>query len=63
MKNVGSYDRLIRFIAAGVLIADGFFEAGTTRYVLWAVSLIPLATATFRFCPLWVPFKINTYKK
>lgn len=63
MKNVGSYDRVIRFVAAAVLIFAGILTGGTIRIILWIVSLLPLLTATFRFCPLWVPFHINTYKK
>ena len=63
MKNVGSYDRLIRFVAAAILIVAGILAGGTTRAILWVVALLPLLTATFRFCPLWVPFHINTYKK
>ena len=63
MKNVGNIDRAVRYGIAAVLITGGFFAEGTVRYALWAVSLVPILTATFRFCPLWVPFKINTYKK
>ena len=62
MKNVGNIDRLVRYIAAVILIVVGFFSVGVTRYVLWVFSIIPILTATFRFCPLWVPFQINTFK-
>ncbi len=63
MKNVGNTDRAVRYGIAAVLIITGIFAEGMGRYALWAVSLVPILTATFRFCPLWVPFKINTYKR
>jgi hypothetical protein len=63
MKNVGSIDRIIRYVGAAVLIVAGIFSGGVTRYILWGISLVPILTATFQFCPLWLPFKINTYKK
>jgi hypothetical protein len=62
MKNVGNADRTIRFIAAGILIVAGIFSSGVTRFVLWGVSLAPILTGIFRFCPVWIPFKINTLK-
>ena len=62
MKNVGNIDRIVRFAAAVLLIAAGFFSGGNLRYGLWIFSLLPLTTGYFRFCPLWVPFKINTNK-
>jgi len=63
MNNVGNLDRTIRLSAFAALIVAGFFLSGTTRVILWVVSLLPLLTGVFRFCPLWVPFHINTYKK
>ena len=63
MKNVGNIDRAVRYVIAVSLIVAGIFSDGTARYVLWAISLVPILTATFRFCPVWVPFHINTYKK
>jgi Inner membrane protein YgaP-like, transmembrane domain len=63
MKNVGGVDQVIRFVAAGALILAGFSFKGGVRYGLWVVSLVPLLTAAFHFCPLWAAFKVNTYKK
>lgn len=64
MKNVGNIDRAVRYALAAGLIAAGILAgAGTTRYVLWGISLAPILTGTFRFCPVWLPFHINTYKK
>lgn len=54
--NVGKSDRLLR-IAAGLLVlgAGLYFQN-------WAglLGLIPLATGVFRFCPAYIPFKIDT---
>ncbi len=63
MKNVGNIERAVRYGIAAALVIAGIFAGGTARYVLWVISLAPILTATFRFCPLWLPFKINTFKK
>ena len=63
MKNVGTIDRAVRLIVFAILVVAGIFTEGVTRYVLWAVSLVPLVTALINFCPLWAVLKINTYKK
>jgi len=57
--NVGTADRIFRIIAGIV--------AGVLGIVLdswWGlVGLIPLLTGIFKWCPLYVPFKISTLKK
>jgi hypothetical protein len=57
--NVGKTDRILRFIAGILICAAGFY------FNCWwgAIGIIPIATAIFRFCPLYIPFKINTDKK
>ncbi len=57
--NVGSVDRTLRLVAGiGLAIGGVIFES---YWGLIGVAL--LATAVFRYCPLYVPFKISTYKK
>jgi hypothetical protein len=57
--NVGSVDRLLRIII-GLVIA----LLGVVFDSWWGlVGLVPIATGLFRFCPLYVPFKISTDKK
>lgn len=57
--NVGSIDRLIRVIL-GLLIAI----AGVVLDSWWGlIGIIPLATGLFKFCPLYLPFKISTAPK
>jgi hypothetical protein len=57
--NVGSVDRLLRIII-GLVIAI----LGVVFDSWWGlVGLVPIATGLFRFCPMYVPFKISTDKK
>jgi len=55
-KNVGTVDQVVRFIIGAVIIAAGYY------YGSWwgLLGLLVLATATFSFCPAYVPFGINT---
>ncbi len=57
--NVGATDRLVRIIAGVIVVLLGFY------FKSWwgLIGFIPLATGLFRFCPLYVPFKISTYLK
>jgi type IV secretory pathway TrbD component len=57
--NVGTTDRLVRIIAGVIVVLLGFY------FKSWwgLIGLILLATGLFRFCPLYVPFKISTYLK
>jgi hypothetical protein len=56
--NVGKTDRIIRIVVGIVIIAVGFY------FKSWwgAIGLIPILTAVIRFCPAYVPLKINTDK-
>jgi hypothetical protein len=57
--NVGPVDRLLRIII-GLIIA----LVGVVFDSWWGlVGLIPLATGLFKFCLLYVPFKISTAQK
>ena len=57
--NVGKTDRIIREIVGLGLIAAGIY------FKSWwgAVGLVPLLTAIFKFCPVYVPFGISTCEK
>jgi hypothetical protein len=57
-KNVGTIDQIVRFIIGAVIIALGYY------YNSWwgLLGLLVLATATFSFCPAYLPFGINTCK-
>lgn len=58
--NVGKTDQLLRIIGGlFVIVVLGLFYKSW-----WAlVGLIPLLTGIFRFCPLYIPLKINTMKE
>ena len=62
MKNVGSTDKIIRYLLAVVFFSLFFILQGNLRF-LGLIGFIPLLTALFGVCPLYIPFKINTIKK
>lgn len=57
--NVGSIDRILRFIAGLAILGAGYY------FKSWwgLVGIVPLLTATFRFCPAYLPFGLNTGAK
>lgn len=57
--NVGSADRIIRFILGIVIILLGIY------FKNWwgAVGVILLFTAAVKWCPIYLPFKISTMRK
>jgi Protein of unknown function (DUF2892). len=64
-KNVGSYDKLIRLLAAIVLIIlyyRGVFT-NTMGMVALIVALILTLTSLIGFCPLYTLFGLNTCKE
>ncbi len=64
-KNMGTADRVIRTIAAlviGVLLLNETIS-GTLGIILGLLAIIFLATGAIGFCPLYLPFKISTFKK
>jgi hypothetical protein len=68
MINVGSVDRVLRFVAGIALMlapfipqfAGFFLNWGEWKYVIAAVGLVLLATAVFRVCPAYMLFGIRT---
>lgn len=64
-KNMGSTDQLIR-ITIAVLIAVLYYLdiiSGTAAIILGILALVFLLTSFISFCPLYLPFGINTRKK
>jgi len=56
--NVGKTDRIVRIIGGIAIIAAGIYLQSW-----WGViGAVPLFTATFRWCPAYLPFGINTSK-
>ncbi len=63
-RNMSNTDRIIRVVVAAIFI--GLFAAkvvvGVPGIVLVVLGVVFLLTAVIAFCPLYVPFKINTNK-
>lgn len=64
-KNMGNADRILRILAALVIIVLYFTQviSGTVAVILLAVAGIFILTGFISFCPLYYPFNINTGKK
>lgn len=64
-KNMGNADRAIRVVIALILIALFLTNtvSGTFGYILLAFGAIFILTSLVSFCPLYLPFGINTCKK
>ncbi|MEZ5765589.1 MAG: DUF2892 domain-containing protein [Xanthobacteraceae bacterium] len=66
IANVGSLDRVLRFvlgvalIAAALLSGWAVFDGVALKYGAVAVGLVMLATAAFRFCPLYTVLGVKT---
>lgn len=58
--NVGSVDRVVRVVVGLALLSLLFVSNGNARW-LGLVGIVPLATAAFRFCPLYRLVGLSTY--
>lgn len=64
-RNVGIIDRVVRLLIAVVLIGLYLTHVvtGTLALVLIVLAVVLVLTALIRFCPLYLPFGINTWNK
>ncbi|MDD4972540.1 MAG: DUF2892 domain-containing protein [Paludibacter sp.] len=64
-KNIGTIDKAFRILLALVAIALYFSHvvSGILAIVLLIFSGVLILTALIRFCPLYLPFGINTCRK
>jgi hypothetical protein len=64
-KNMGNIDKSIRILIALVVSVLYFTSviSGTLALVLLILSAIFLLTSFISFCPLYIPFGINTIGK
>jgi len=55
-NNVGGIDRILRYLVGLALLGAGLY------FKSWwgLIGLGPILTATFRFCPAYLPFGLNT---
>ena len=64
-KNMGMVDRILRIVVA-LIIAILFFTkvlTGTLGIILLVVAGVFILTSLVSFCPLYLPFGLNTRKK
>lgn len=61
-KNMGKMDKTIRVILAGLLLFLYFSWtiSGTLGIILLILAAVFLLTSLISFCPLYLPFGINT---
>lgn len=55
-KNVGGIDKTLRIIIGIIIIALGVVNGS----LLGLIGIIPLLTGIIGWCPLYIPFKINS---
>jgi Protein of unknown function (DUF2892) len=55
-SNVGGIDRILRYLVGLALLGAGLY------FKSWwgLVGLVPILTATFRYCPAYLPFGLST---
>ena len=66
-KNVGTIDRIVRFILGAALLLGGLLMlgglSGNILGIVAAVAgVILIATAAVSWCPIWMALGINTHK-
>jgi hypothetical protein len=64
-KNMGRADRIIRVAVAAIIALLYFFNkiSGTTAIILLVLAGVFILTSFISFCPLYLPFRINTSRK
>ena len=63
-RNMSNIDRIVRVVLAA-LFAYLYFSGvvnGLLGIVLVVLGAVFLLTAVIAFCPLYIPFKLSTYK-
>lgn len=64
-KNVGSTDKLIRYVLSALLVVTGILLLNQMLWLsiaLFVFALVLTGTALFSFCGLYTLFGINTCK-
>lgn len=64
-KNMGSLDRILRLVVAAIIAALYFTNVitGTLGIVLLVLAAVFVLTSMISFCPLYLPFGLNTGSK
>ena len=64
-QNIGIIDRIIRVLFAISIFVLFLTDviSGTLGIILLVIAGSLVLTSFFRFCPLYIPFRINTIRK
>ncbi len=64
-KNMGTIDIAIRLVIAALVIILYFTHviSGTIAVILLILAGVFILTSLLKFCPLYLPFGINTQEK
>jgi hypothetical protein len=64
-KNMGTVDKVIRILIAAIFAVLYFTKVipGTIGIVLLVLAVVFVLTSLISFCPLYLPFGINTGAK
>jgi hypothetical protein len=57
-KNVGAFDGLVRILLAIAII---FYAGLIGPWWLGFIAIVPIATATLSYCPIWDMIGIQTF--
>lgn len=63
--NIGKTDKIVRLLIAFVLVMLFMTHQveGTAGIILLILGIVLVLTSLINFCPLYLPFKINTKNK
>lgn len=62
--NVGSTDRMVRYVLAVVFFVLALFVfAGVWKWIFALLGVVMVVTAALNFCPIWAALRINTRGK
>jgi hypothetical protein len=64
-KNVGSIDKIVRYLLAVILVVLYFTHVitGLIGIIGLVLAVVFVLTALIGFCPIWWTIKVNTSKK
>lgn len=64
-RNMGNTDKVIRLLVAAAIAILYFTNviSGTAAIVLGVLAIVFALTSFISFCPLYLPFGINTFKR
>lgn len=63
-KNMGTVDSILRIVVAAIIITLYLMNliTGTMAIILFVLAIVFILTGFLQFCPLYLPFGINTRK-